>query len=311
MDLTQPEIQAESCPLCGELPDDLTVNTGREQRFPAAFDKLTPVGITSPGQGQWVGSQFRRCPECGRYFDWGDYPQVYGSGNCDEERLIRLPARTSRLLDNLFTHDPQAPADLGDVGEYFEALPLNLLLRALRSRVGTVPEIVRPFVPDLVPLLGKSDDFSVRNSVRSLLDGYGAGSYGRAREVEAAQAQYAFTILEKHLARAGAEIKKTGLPTSWYDFSWLFYRNVDDFMRQESHATVLTELLAELVDFTQAFSGKFFTDNLFELLERFDPPHSWLKPYLPAPALAEIGEMEEIRRRREEDDRRQLDEMYY
>jgi len=113
------------------------------------------------------------------------------------------------------------------------------------------------------------------------------------------------------LARAGAEIKKTGLLTSWYDFSWLFYRNVDDFMRQESHATVLTELLAELVDFAQAFSGKFFTDNLFELLERFDPPHSWLKPYLPAPALAEIGEMEEIRRRREEDDRRQLDEMYY
>lgn len=55
MDLTQPETHTQNCSLCGELPDDLTVNTGREQDFPAAFYKLIPVGIPCPDQGQWVG----------------------------------------------------------------------------------------------------------------------------------------------------------------------------------------------------------------------------------------------------------------
>ena len=185
MDLTQSETQAENCSLCGEIPDDLTVNTGRGEDFPTAFYKLTPVGIPCPGQGQWVGSQFRRCPNCSTYFDWGDYPQVYGSGNCDEERLIRLSARASRLLNNLFPPDPNAPPDPGDVGEYFEALPLDLLLRALSSHVGTVPNIVTPFVPNLVRLLGESDDTSVRNSIRSLLGNYASSSPERAKEIEA------------------------------------------------------------------------------------------------------------------------------
>jgi hypothetical protein len=166
MDVTQPETQAENCSLCGELPDDLTVNTGRGEHLPADFYKLTPVGSPWPGQGQWVGSQFRRCPTCNRFFDWGDYPQMYGSGNCDEERMMRFSARASRLLNNLFPPDPKAPPDPGDVGEYFEALPLDLLLRALSS---TAPNIVTAFVPNLVRLLGESDDTSVRNSIRSLL----------------------------------------------------------------------------------------------------------------------------------------------
>ena len=314
MDLTQPETQAENCSLCGEFPDDLTVNTGREQHFPAAFYKLTPVGIPCPGQGQWVGSQFRRCPNCGMYFDWGDYPQMYGSGNCDEERLIRLSARASRLLNNLFPPDPKAPPDLGDVGEYFEALPLDLLLRALGSRVGTVPNIVTPFVPNLVHLLCQSDDTSVGNSIKSLLGAYVSGSPERAAEIEAAQAQYAFIILKKHFARAGAVIKHNDLPTSWFSFGWLFYLNIGEFVRQGSHPTMLTELLAELVDFIRAFSGEYFTDNLFVLLEKFieqDPPYSLLKPHLPAQALAKISEMKEMLRQRHEDYQRRLDEMYY
>ena len=31
------EIQAAYCSICGEFPDELTVNTGRDQRFPAAY----------------------------------------------------------------------------------------------------------------------------------------------------------------------------------------------------------------------------------------------------------------------------------
>jgi hypothetical protein len=178
--MAQPNL---TCPICSELPDDLTVNTGRDEYFPAAFYKLIPIGIPSPGQGQMVGSQLHRCPECGMYFDWDDFPQMYGSGNCDEERLQRLSARASRLLDKLFFPDPKALADPTDTGEYFEVLSLDVLLRALRSQVGKVSNIVTPFVPDLVGLLCKSDDHSVRGSIYSLLSDYVAGSPKRAEEV--------------------------------------------------------------------------------------------------------------------------------
>lgn len=95
MDPTQPGTKVERCSLCGGLPDDLMVNTGREQYFPDAFYQLARLGgrLTEP---------FRRCPEYGTYFHWIALPQTYGSGNCDEERSIRLSARVSRLLDHLF-----------------------------------------------------------------------------------------------------------------------------------------------------------------------------------------------------------------
>jgi hypothetical protein len=109
MDLTQPEIQSENCLLCGELPDKLTVNTGREREFPTAFHELIPVGAQFTGQGQF--SQFRRCPDCDVYFLWEEYPQMYGSGNNDEERLIRFSAKASRLLNNLFASEPKALPD--------------------------------------------------------------------------------------------------------------------------------------------------------------------------------------------------------
>ncbi len=191
----RPENQAEICALCGELPDDLTVNTGRDERFPAAFDRLTPVGIPSPGQGQWVGSQFRRCPNCGAFFDWSDAPQMYGSGNCDEERLIRLPATASRLLNNLFPPDPKAPPDPGEMSQYFQALPLGLLLRALGSQVRTAPKILTPFVPDLARLLGASEDAGIAR----LLGAYLSRIPERAEEIEAAQARHAQIIFRKSL----------------------------------------------------------------------------------------------------------------
>jgi len=88
MDTTQREDQTAKCSLCGELPDELIVNTGRDERFPAACYKLVPVGGESTSQGMF--SQTYRCPECGAYFDWEVCPQMYGSGINAEERLIRV-----------------------------------------------------------------------------------------------------------------------------------------------------------------------------------------------------------------------------
>jgi hypothetical protein len=169
---TQPETEAEPCSLCGGLPDDLLVNTGREEYFPDAFYQLTRLG------GQ-MKEPFRRCPECGTFFHWIDLPQFYGSGNCDEERSIRLSAKVSRLLDHLFPPDPKNPGDLGEIAEYIETLPRELLLLALDSHVYTNPQIVAPFVPGLVQLLAKTNDSSIRN----LLSQYRSNKPDRAEEI--------------------------------------------------------------------------------------------------------------------------------
>ena len=272
----RPENQAEMCALCGELPDDLTVNTGRDERFPAAFDALTPVGIPSPGQGQWVGSQFRRCPNCGAFFDWGDAPQMYGSGNEDEERLVRLPATASRLLNTLFQLDPRAPPDPGAVSVYFQDLPLDLLLRALGSQVRTAPNILTPFVPGLARLLEVSEDAGIAR----LLGAYLARIPEPAEEIEAAQARYAQIILGKHVARAGLALRNTGLPANWSGFGVEFRDTLAALAEQGAPSPMMRKLLAELVEFIRAFSGNRPSDKLTELIGGSRPLSAWLGPYL-------------------------------
>lgn len=272
----RPEDQAEKCALCGELPDDLTVNTGRGECFPAAFDRLTPVGIPSPGQGQWVGSQFRRCPACAAFFDWSDAPQVYGSGNEDEERLVRLPATASRLLNTLFQLDPRAPLDHGAVSVYFQDLPLDLLLRALGSQVRTAPNILTPFVPGLARLLEVSEDAGIAR----LLGAYLARIPEPAEEIEAAQARYAQIILGKHVARAGLALRNTGLPANWSGFGVEFRDTLAALAEQRAPSPMMRELLAELVEFIRAFSGNRPSDKLTELIGGSRPLSAWLGPYL-------------------------------
>lgn len=276
----RPENQAEKCALCGELPDDLTVNTGRDEYFPAAVDALTPVGLPSPSQGQWVGSQFRRCPACGAFFDWSDAPQMYGSGNEDEERLVRLPATVSRLLNTLFPPDPKATPDAGDVGAYFHNLPLDLLLRALSSQVRAAPEILTPFVPGLARLLGASDD----TRIARLLGAYLARIPERAEDIEAAQARYAQIILNKHLARAGLAVRNDGLPGSWARFGVLFRAAVAGLAEQGAPSPEMKKLLAELAEFIRAFSANRTNDKLNELIGESSPLRAWLGPYLPTRA---------------------------
>ena len=272
----RPDNQAELCALCGELPDDLTVNTGRDEYFPAAFDALTPVGIPSPSQGQWVGSQFRRCPACAAFFDWSDAPQVYGSGNEDEERLVRLPATASRLLNTLFQLDPRAPLDPGAVSVYFQDLPLDLLLRALGSQVRTAPNILTPFVPGLARLLEVSEDAGIAR----LLGAYLARIPEPAEDIEAAQARYAQIILGKHVARVGLALRNDGLPANWPSFGVLFRDTLAAFAEQGAPSPMMRKLLAELVEFIRAFSGNRPNAALTELIGESRPLRAWFGPYL-------------------------------
>ena len=131
---------------------------------------------------------------------------------------------------------------------------------------------------------------------------------------EAARAQHGYLILKKHFARVGVDIRHDELPTSWFGFVWLFNVNIDELLRRGDHAAMLKELLAEVVQFTQAFSGKYFTDNLYELLKRLiedQKPCALIEPLLPPEARTRMDELKEMLWRERDDDRRRADEGYY
>ncbi len=295
MDTTPTEVQSEKCSLCGGFPDELNVNTGRDEIFPAAFGKLIPVGAEIIGQGHTL--QLRRCPDCACYFVWEDCPQMYGSGNNAEEILTRLSPQASRLLHTFYAPEPNAPPAPAEVDEYFEAVPQYLLLEALECQVRKAPDAVTPFVPKLVSLLKANS-----TSFDSLLDAYASGSAKRAAEVEAARAQFAFSIMKRHFARAGVvmelndplalSVGYNDPPQDWSGFLTRFYLYIDDVLKRGGHAKLLTGLLAELVGFIRA-SCIDFTVELYKLLSPFSH-RSWLEPFLPDLARERISDLEEL-----------------
>ena len=60
-------------------------------------------------------------------------------------------------------------------------------------------------------------------------------------------------------------------------------------------------MLAEMVDYIQAFSGEKFTKNLYDMLMYFDARCLWLEPFLSDSASVKISEMEEMKSRYEDE----------
>lgn len=169
---SSPEAYARPCTICSSLPDDITVNTGREESFPNAYNQL--IGMDTDYRPEYL-----RCPGCHTYYNWIDMPQMYGSGNNDEERLIRIAPARSRLLDKLFSSDTNNLPTPGEVEEYIGILPPELLSPALNFRRQRTPEIMTRFVPHLVRLLVKNND----SPLWGLLNNYVSNQPERAEEI--------------------------------------------------------------------------------------------------------------------------------
>lgn len=169
---SRPDAKARPCPVCSSLPDDITVNTGGEESFPTAYNQL--IGMDTNYRPEYL-----RCPGCHTYYHWIDMPQMYGSGNNDEERLIRIAAAKSRLLDKLFSPVTNNLPTPGEVEEYIGILPPELLSPALNFRRQRTPEIMKLFVPHLVRLLVKNNG----SPLWGLLNSYVANQPERAEEI--------------------------------------------------------------------------------------------------------------------------------
>jgi len=152
---------ARPCAICSALPDDITVNTGRSESFPKGYEQLTGMDST-------FKAEYLRCPGCHTYYNWIDMSQMYGSGNNDEERLVRIAPAKSRLLDKLFAPESTDLPTPAEVEEYIAILPPELLSVALNFRRQRTPEVMKRFVPHLVRLLIKNNDYPLAG----LLDSY-------------------------------------------------------------------------------------------------------------------------------------------
>lgn len=163
------------CTTCGGLPDDVTANTGRQDYLPDAYDRLQKLSDD-------FNERLHRCPECRQLYHWIDLPQTYGSGNCDEERLVRLPRPVSDLLDRLYPPEPAKAegVDAASAEEVAAGVPHDLLLVALKDHVFTAPRLLEPFLPRLIRTLfeeGKGSRLS------DLLSNYGYGSRARNQQL--------------------------------------------------------------------------------------------------------------------------------
>lgn len=140
------------------------------------------------------------------------------------------------------------------------------------------------------------------------------GEWLKVERTEKEQAEYAFLILKKHFALDGLKVREDKPSFSWTSFGWDLYLNIDDFVRDRARQTMLKNLLAELIDFCEAATGEFFAYYLSVIVEKFidrDPPRSKFVPLLPAKALAQFDEIDEIMQRQYEEDMERQNQMGY
>jgi hypothetical protein len=140
------------------------------------------------------------------------------------------------------------------------------------------------------------------------------GEWLQQNRSETAQAQYAYIILKKHLARENLELRKDKLPASWWSVGWALYLNTDALVREAKRTEMLKSMFAELVDFCEAVSGEYFAFRLKELLEKLIDGRSSrdkIMPLLPAKALNQFAEIDRMRDEEHEADIERLNQMGY
>lgn len=138
------------CSVCDSLPNEITVNYGRDERYPEAYNKLVKV--------EEGPDTFKRCPACRTYFFCVDSPQEYGSGNNAEETIQRFSREQSRCLDKLFGAEPSYSLRIDEASHCVEIISLHQLLPALSSFTSRHPDAFGYFVPALVEQLRGHND---------------------------------------------------------------------------------------------------------------------------------------------------------
>lgn len=144
------------CSICRSLPTSLTVNTGRDERFPDVVYALKRLDLDRD-------DDIYRCPECDALFHWEDRPQFYGSGNLDEEIVTRLSDDESAALRALLGLQTNFEDAARIVNRAFEVVPAELANRVLMRLAIYKPAEFASIVWIVIDQLIKSNDSYLRD----------------------------------------------------------------------------------------------------------------------------------------------------
>ena len=116
------------CSQCRCIPTTMLVQTGYDERFPDEVYQFIRLHLDHH-------RDLYRCQLCNALFDWEDLPQMYGSGNLDEERLTRLTDEQAELVHALLalTAEQWTPSALIDRAQ--QVLPNDLLIVLRRQSI--------------------------------------------------------------------------------------------------------------------------------------------------------------------------------
>lgn len=144
----------DTCPLCGELADRIVAQTGYGDYLPDAAYKLKKEELS-------FSCDVRRCPECDGIFIWEDHPQYYGSGNLDEEWLIRLDDTKAALVRSLLDLPEDAASVRNLVTLAFQLLEQDWIREILSRICYRNTERFPDALPAIVDRFLTTDDFSL------------------------------------------------------------------------------------------------------------------------------------------------------
>jgi hypothetical protein len=145
--------------VCGSLPEEFTVNYGREMPYPEAYYKLINVG-------EAAGAIYKFCPLCKTYFFCVDEPQEYGSGNNASEAITRFSPEQSRYLETMLSANEFYNPDRGEVEKILKLIPRHQVIFALYGLHHHAPKAFEQFIPAIVNELSKQDDVHWWNLVK-------------------------------------------------------------------------------------------------------------------------------------------------
>lgn len=144
------------CEICGKLPDDLVVYTGRGDSFPDAVTRLV-FPRTNQTASHFPDFDVGHCPACEALFQWENRPQFYGSGNLDEEQLTRLSNADAELVRPLLSGTIDLETAALELEQAFSKLPYRVLSAIVRPQ-SKLSDIAFEVAPTLIDRVIRSDD---------------------------------------------------------------------------------------------------------------------------------------------------------
>jgi len=167
--MNHPDSQA--CEACSSIPSELWAQTGRGESLYPKIEQLVHLDLDNR-------NDLYVCPVCEAIFEWEDFTQLSGSGNNDEERVLRLGPEQAAVVRELLDPDPRERDGEALLERAFRLLSDAIVYNVLRYRARHEGEAFVGLVHPIVARLMEGD-----GSLSDIVTTYCSYNRGRIAEV--------------------------------------------------------------------------------------------------------------------------------